>query len=148
VAISIGKSATRKQCQGLTSVATQIPRSSESHCFQKEKRHQLAAQRRRLTVGQTQQWSSSEEAWREGCLKLREETRLMGSGQQQETPSTFLPFCGAGGRDFFYFRFFPCSWFCERLLTPSAARKRLIWLILTLTLKRSPRAAWMVELGV
>lgn len=81
-------------------------------------------------------------------MKLREQTRLMSSGQQQETTGTFLPFCGASGRDFFYLGFFPCSWCCEQLLTPSAARTRLIWLILTLTLKRSRRAVWTVELGV
>ena len=66
-------------------------------------------------------------------LDAVQETRLMGSGQQQETAGTFLPFCRDSGRSFFYLRFFPCSWYCEWLLIPSAVRTRLIWLILMLT---------------
>jgi hypothetical protein len=133
VPVAEGLTTAGEECEGLTGVATQLPRSSEPHGFQKEKRQQLAAPRPRLTVGQTQYWSSSQEAGLKGCLKLREQTPLMGSRQHQETACPFLPFCGVGGRDFLYLRFFPCSWCCKWLLTASAARTRLIWLILTLT---------------
>jgi hypothetical protein len=69
VAIAIGPIPTGQQCEHLTSVATQIPGSSQSDGLQEQECEQQTTQGYRLASDDTQRWISRGEVWGEGRLQ-------------------------------------------------------------------------------
>jgi len=81
-------------------------------------------------------------AGQQSRFQLGEQGGFMGRSQQQQASCSFLPLLFSGGTDQVFF----VDW--GGLLTPKAARTRLIWLTLMGRAKRSESLAWISWLGV
>jgi hypothetical protein len=88
VAVAIGSSPAGQERQGVAGVAPQIPTASQPHRAEEEQGYEGLATCRR---GRVRQPSGCLFASREILLQGRNHPRLVGSGEQEQTPSSLVP---------------------------------------------------------
>lgn len=122
MAVAVGPVSTSEQCQSLTAVAAQIPGSSQSDGLQEQEREQQTTQ---VGFGQD---AVMDQPWRGSGREPSPGKKAVLFPEQQPVTADSLPLLATLGvtKKPLFLSFYSCGDRLEGLLTPRAARTRLI----------------------